>query len=1068
MLSTSPTLRLKRLIPAFVAGCTVCIAGVAGNSARAQTAVSSIDLGSPSAVGSYVADTVCPAGQSYAPGQAVTIPSAISSIAAPEKVYETACQGPLSYVVGGLVPGNTYTVVLHFAELYFQAAGKREFNVAINNNPVPGLQNFDIYAAANNARFTAVVETVPNVVATGGQITVSFTKGMVNQPMMNGLEVLTSSGTSSCATVPAVPSGLTPTATSSSSISVTWAGVTSPANCSVSYNLYGSATSGFTPSASNLLINTPNTSFLNTGLAASTPYYYAVQAVDAAGTSLASAQQTATTQSAGAGGGSPGTSEIVAIHAGGDAVSNVAGGDVPFSADAYFAGGGTSQTTKAVDTSGVTDAAPQAVYETERNGSSFTYTIPGLQPTAAYTVLLHFAETYFPAAGDRVFNVFVNNTTTTPTIANLDIFAEVGGSHALVKTIQTNADSLGRIAIKFTQGSANFPKIDGIEVRGNPSACTLAPAATPSSLTAVASSPSIIGLNWTGVTAPPNCSISYNVYRSTSSAFTPSAANQIASGLKATAFSDSGLTPSTIYYYAVQATDGFGASAPSQQASAQTHSATSCAAVPATAPGGLLASGSTSSTIEVSWAPITPPAFCTNVTYNVYGSPARDFTPSLSNQIARGLTSTTFFNTGLTPTTNYFYRVQAVDEDGASPVTSDVTTATTLNPPSSLMAAASSSNEIDLSFPASTAAAPVQYSFYRSTSPNFTPSASNRVGGSKSNFYNDVLLAPSTTYYYIVQASSPTGTTTVGGPVGATTLAQPPNTPPFWDASNIPATPAGDVITLKFLNRTNGQYPDSQVFWSVNIGGVTTTNSIAAQPFFSMPANASGRVYFYLGAVNQKTNNYWDFLEYTLGTNFINMNATRVDAFGLKYAFKLTCGDGTNIAIGETAGTFAEDRASTFQRYLNAVPANFQTLAQLQAPYRIVSPGSGGFDKGGAYETYYNDWISQLWAANGITIPLAIPNGDGLGNYPDLSAAIYRHVGGTPGTFNPDGTLKQKSLWGDPTNFYRTSPAMYYAQFLHANAINAQQYGFPFDDAGGYSADVSCQSPKTVLVAIGW
>ncbi len=148
--------------------------------------------------------------------------------------------------------------------------------------------------------------------------------------------------------------------------------------------------------------------------------------------------------------------------------------------------------------------------------------------------------------------------------------------------------------------------------------------------------------------------------------------------------------------------------------------------------------------------------------------------------------------------------------------------------------------------------------------------------------------------------------------------------------------------------------------------------------------------------------------------------------------------------------------------------ANFQTLAQVQGPYRIVSPGGGGFDTGGPYVTYYNQWIQQLWAVNGITIPLAIPNGDGLGSYPNLSAAIYRHVGGVAGTFNPDGTLANQGLWGNPSAFYRTDPASYYGKFLHENAINGQQYTFPYDDAGGYSGDVGCTKPNTLLIGIGW
>jgi len=152
------------------------------------TDVATIDAGSPTAVGSYVADTTCNAGAEYDPGQTITIPAAIANTAAPEKVYESACQGAVTYTIGGLVSGNSYTVVLHFAELYFPSAGSREFNVAINGTPVAALQNFDIVAAAG-ARFTAVVEKVPNIVAANGKIVISFTNGAKDQPMINGIEI---------------------------------------------------------------------------------------------------------------------------------------------------------------------------------------------------------------------------------------------------------------------------------------------------------------------------------------------------------------------------------------------------------------------------------------------------------------------------------------------------------------------------------------------------------------------------------------------------------------------------------------------------------------------------------------------------------------------------------------------------------------------------------------------------------------------------------------------------------------------------------------------------------------
>jgi hypothetical protein len=274
-------------------------------------------------------------------------------------------------------------------------------------------------------------------------------------------------------------------------------------------------------------------------------------------------------------------------------------------------------------------------------------------------------------------------------------------------------------------------------------------------------------------------------------------------------------------------------------------------------------------------------------------------------------------------------------------------------------------------------------------------------------------------------------------------------------------------MMFKFLNRTNGAYPDSQVFWSVTIDGQTTTHSIADQPLFDMPANSSGRIYFYIGNVGTQQTDYYDFMEYTIGPTQFNGNTTRVDAFGLKVAFRLHCADGFEATVGENAATFAESRSATFARFVAAVPDPFKQLAQVQAPYRIVNPGGGGFDAGGAYANYYASYVSQVWSSNGLTIPTPGPNGSGLAAYPDLSAAIYRHTAG-PGTFAPNGTLLSQSMWANSATFYQSAPADYYAKFWHDNAIGGKAYGFPYDDVGGYSSYVSHSNPQYALVAIGW
>jgi hypothetical protein len=534
--------------------------------AGSGTAIVSINAGGPAESNSgggdnsFVADEDFTGGGTYSVANTITIPGSVATVAAPAAVYQSARQGTITYTIPGLTAGSSYTVRLHFAELYFSAAGNREFDVAINGTTV--LTNFDIYATAK-ANYTALVEQFTATANSSGQIVIAFTNGALDQPMINGVEVLGSS--TSCTTVPSAPTGLTATASSSSSIGLSWTAVTPPANCTISsYSVYGSTTSGFTPSSSNLIASgvtgttytntgltasttyyykveavdadgssaasaqasaktqaascsavpsaptgltatassssaiglswtavtppanctisgysvygsttsgfTPSsstlitsgvtgTTYTNTGLAASTTYYYKLEAVDADGSSAASTQASATTQAAG------GSTEVVAIACGGPAESNSGGGDYSFVADQDFSGGGdNSPVTATINlTQPGVNAAPMAVYQHGRAGI-FTYSIPGLTAGSTYTVLLHFAETYFTAAGDREFNVAINGTTV---LTNLDVYATVGKDAALLETFNTTANSSGQIVITFTLGSANQPVVMGIEVRTN-------------------------------------------------------------------------------------------------------------------------------------------------------------------------------------------------------------------------------------------------------------------------------------------------------------------------------------------------------------------------------------------------------------------------------------------------------------------------------------------------------------------------------------------------------------------------------------------------------------------------
>jgi fibronectin type 3 domain-containing protein len=585
-----------------------------------------------------------------------------------------------------LTPGGSYTVLLHFAETYFSAPANREFNVAINGTTV--LTNLDVYAKVG--KNAALLETFTATANSSGQIVVAFATGAKDQPLVMGIEVR--GGTvNSCTTVPSAPTGLAATASSSSVIGLTWTAVTPPANCTISsYSVFRSSTSGFSPSATTLVASgLTSTSYSNTGLAASTTYYYVVKALDSDGTSAASAQAQATTQPATSG------TEIVALAAGGPAESNSGGGDYPFVADEYFVGGGANIAVGATInlTQPGVNAAPMGVYQHGRAGVS-TYTIPGLTAGGTYSVLLHFAETYFSAPANREFNVAINGT---KVLTNLDVFATVGKDAALLETFTATASSSGQIVIAFTVGAKDQPLIMGIEIRGtSATGCSAVPSA-PTGLVATASSSSAIGLTWTPVTPQSNCTIdSYSVYGGTS----PNPTALIASGITGASYSNTGLAASTTYYYVVKVLDADGTSAASAQASATTQPAAACTTVPS-APTGLTATATSSSAIGLSWAAVPPPADCTIGSYSVYGGTSANQT----TLIASGVTGTNYSNTALAPSTTYYYLVKAVDADGTSAASSQAT-ATTLGtsapaPPTGLTAVGSSSQQIDLRWVAS-------------------------------------------------------------------------------------------------------------------------------------------------------------------------------------------------------------------------------------------------------------------------------------------------------------------------------------------------------------------------------
>jgi hypothetical protein len=100
------------------------------------------------------------------------------------------------------------------------------------------------------------------------------------------------------ATVPAVPAGLSATATSATQIQLNWSAAVGAA----SYNIYRSTSAGVVTSAVNL-VNTSAvvpTAFADSGLATSTTYFYTITSLNSLGESVGSTEVSASTLSANA------------------------------------------------------------------------------------------------------------------------------------------------------------------------------------------------------------------------------------------------------------------------------------------------------------------------------------------------------------------------------------------------------------------------------------------------------------------------------------------------------------------------------------------------------------------------------------------------------------------------------------------------------------------------------------------------------------------------------------------------------------------------------------------------
>jgi len=346
------------------------------------------------------------------------------------------------------VPNGTYQVVLHFAELYWTQPGQRIFDVRAENQLV--LDNYDILRKV--APFTATTETF-TVVVTDGVLNLDLSAlqsdGGRDAAKLSALEVLSRSAGPNQAPVVANQSF----SVAEGSVAGTLVGTVVASDPDAGQTLSYAVTAGNTDGAFAFVGNQLQVANAAAVRTAASPFTLMVRVTDdgqPAQSTTATVTVTVT----------PGMQVFYRLNAGGPAVNTTRG---QFAADQYFSPSRTGANSGPI--AGTTD---DALYQTERFEGAFGYSLR--VPNGTYQVVLHFAETYWTQAGQRLFDVRAENQLV---LDNYDILKKVAPFTATTETFSVVVtDGVLNLDLSALQsdGGRDAAKLSALEV--------LAPAAT--------------------------------------------------------------------------------------------------------------------------------------------------------------------------------------------------------------------------------------------------------------------------------------------------------------------------------------------------------------------------------------------------------------------------------------------------------------------------------------------------------------------------------------------------------------------------------------------------------------
>ncbi|HEX8524410.1 MAG TPA: NPCBM/NEW2 domain-containing protein [Tepidisphaeraceae bacterium] len=543
-------------------------------------------------------------------------------------------------------------------------------------------------------------------------------------------------------TTPSAPSNVVATASSSTSVALTWQDNSTSESGFILERMTGTTNvwNSITTTAANVTSYTDNT------VVAGTTYTYRVRATSSSGSSANATSNAVTTPS--------GSSNVTYLS---DLTwASATNGWGPVEKD-MANGGQAAGDGKVTTINGVTYSKGLGVHA----DSEIVYNLGGQYSNFLSDVGV---DDETGAAAGLVFRVYADN---------VKVYDSGGMSQVdAAKTISLSVAGVQqlRLVVNDIDGDYSYDHGDWAGARLTKSTST-APAA-PTGLTATAASSTQINLSWNDVTGETG----YKVLRSTDNTNFAQIGATLAANT--TTYSDTTVSGSTVYYYKVVATSTGGDSAPSSVASASPLQ-------PPAAPTNLTATPFSATQINLSWTDVTG-----ETGYKVMRSSDNVNFSQVGATLAANATA--YSDTSVSGSTVYYYKVIATSTNGDSQP-SNVASSTPLVPPAAptnVTVTPVSGTQINLSW--NDVAGETGFKVLRSTdNVNFSQIGSTLAQNVTT--YSDTAVSGTTTYYYQVVATNAAGDSQPSATVSSQPL-QPPAAP-----GNLAATPvSGTQINLSW------------------------------------------------------------------------------------------------------------------------------------------------------------------------------------------------------------------------------------------------------------------------------